>query len=97
MKAGKVKKGEGISLNAGEMMKDYCKRIRQTRESSLNARNKVKRTNSWSVSALQYFFMAMGWSGRVLLNLDRRTRETMRKNKCHYRNAFTTKTISLKR
>ena len=117
MKPGKVEDGEGIALNAGEVMKElkrdegyrylgvsqlfvanlketrgrvmkeYCKRKRQTWESSLNARNKVKMTNSWGVSVLRHFFMAIRGSRRALLKLDRKTRKTMRQNKCHHRNA----------
>ena len=70
------------------LKKAYLERLSKIWSSRLSARNKIHASNVWAVSLFRYYFSSpLKWTKTQLRDLDRMTRATLRKHRCHYRGA----------
>ena len=69
------------------LTKVYARRLNRIWSSALSSKHKAHATNTWAVAVFRYFFAQIKWPDKVLVQLDRLTRRTLRRYRSHHYSA----------
>ena len=68
---------------------EYFNRVKKVLKTSLNSRNTIQAINTYAVSSISYGFQVLDWSVTELEDIDRQTRNVLRKHHMLHNNSDT--------
>ena len=68
---------------------EYFNRVKKVLKTSLNSRNTIQAINTYAVSSISYGFQVLDWSVTELGDIDRQTRNVLRKHHMLHNNSDT--------